>query len=574
MMRTCRCVFGMSLMMAAHLATAAVAGSSADRQALLNALRDADETHALQLIDDKASLNERDESGATALMWSVQRGNADLVARLLKAGADPDIRDAEGLGPLQLAIGLRATEIALRLIAEGADAQVTRDSGETALMTAARAGQLEVMKQLIARGADVNAHERQFHQTALMWSAGYPQQVRLLIEHGADIHARTKTWEVTDTIYAADALDLSASEASQVYVNRKGGQSAIFFAVQRDDVESVKTLLDVGVDINDTAADGSTALLLAVYKWNSGGKRYGQGCADNQSLVAFAPSVKIANLLLDRGARVTSADSAGYTPLHGAVLAGVSQVRMDKCRTSVNKTEYAKYPDEFVADPQEILTLVQRMLTLKADPNAVTRHPTPGAAGQVRINPAPVGSAPLHIAAETGNADLIRLLLEHGGNPNLLRSDGHSPLSVATRADDLLSVKLLLAHGGDARRIYNPTDTVIDEVSVGGIESTSVRGEQSLLHIAAAAGSSTVVSLLHENGAPLDLRNNKGETALALAESQDRWRYVRRKAIAEGLRIAGVPDGPDPASIVPDTKTSVAIKRLTRAQVAGVSRQQ
>src|SRR5262249_5110233 len=150
---------------------------------LLKALHEADESLAMRLIDKSTNVNVRDENGITPLMWAALRGNPDLVSGLLKAGADPNLQAEGGMGPLQIAISNQARALALLLLEHGAKANAVRDSGETALMTAARMGQLEVMKALIARRADVNAREKRFYQTALMWSAGHPDQVKLLIEH-------------------------------------------------------------------------------------------------------------------------------------------------------------------------------------------------------------------------------------------------------------------------------------------------------------------------------------------------------------------------------------------------------
>jgi ankyrin repeat protein len=514
-----------------------------------------------------ANVNTRDETGATPLMAAAQRADADLTARLLKAGANPNLRDSEGLGPLQIAIDTRATDVALLLLAHGADAKAARSSGETVLMTAARAGQFEVMKQLIARGANVNAREKEFHQTALMWSAGYPQQVQLLIQHGANVHARTRVWTITNTIYTPIPTAGSPWMHDGEYISRKGGQSALFFAVQADDLESVRALLDAGADVNDRAADGSTPLLLAVYKWNSAGASW-TGCDLNPFRVAFVPNAKLADLLLDRGARVSVHDVAGYTPLHGAVLALMPQARMNPCLAIARHAVDAPEASSAAASVQEGMELVRRMLTLGADPNASTRYPTAGPIGRVRINPAPVGSTPMHLAADMTRADLMELMLARGGDPNRIRSDGHSPLSVATKADDLPMVELLSAHGGDVARTYNPTERVADRFTTG-VPIEHPRSKQTLLHIAAVSGAANVVPFLAAQGVALNSTNADGETPLTLADSQERYRYERDQHQAAFDRLQGIAGTPDPDRIVRETLTSDVIKRLQESLKGG-----
>lgn len=539
---------------------------------LLEALHDADEQRALELVHPDSELDVRDDAGATALMWAAQRSNIPLTRRLLEAGADPNVVDEQGLGPLQIAIDVGAHELAAVLIAHGADVRAKRDSGETVLMSAARTGQIELMRQLIARGADVNAREKRFHQTALMWSAGHPEQVRLLIDSGADIRARTRSWNVTQTIYTPSAEYPGGPWGWEgEYRVRAGGLSALFFAVQSDDVQSVRMLLDAGAGVNDRAADGSTALLLALFKWVQGKYLYLKCSLNNTVGVNFVPNLQIANLLLDRGAQVAVADAAGYTPLHAATVGFLRWMQLNKCQDWVPKSFMANDP---AVDAAQGLLLVRRLLELKADPNAVTRYPTPGSLGAVRINPAPVGSTAVHIAAASGNADLMRLLLQHGGDITVLRSDGMSPVAVAAQVNQLAVLQLLAEHGADLKRTYDvstpiaPANTMNKDDKASAPEPFRSRGKQTLLHLAAVAGAFDLVAFLVEHGVPPDARNDHNETALQLAQAQESARYDSARGVAMLERMLNTPDAFDPDSFKLDRRTSEAIAQLMPAPSA------
>lgn len=178
-----------------------------------------------------ANVNAAEDDGTTPLMRAIHGRFPDIAKRLIEAGADVSARNRYGVTALYLAArGGDATTTRLLLDA-GLDPNTTIPGGETALMTAARSGHTDVVGVLLtgnsslesladlagsntnenagyagaeATGyggttrraahrvrADVNARERHYGDTALMWAAaaGHVDVVRLLIEAGADVRA-------------------------------------------------------------------------------------------------------------------------------------------------------------------------------------------------------------------------------------------------------------------------------------------------------------------------------------------------------------------------------------------------
>ena len=269
-------------------------------------------------------------------------------------------------------------------------------------MTAARLGQVEVMRMLLDRGAEVNAREKKFGQTALMWAAGHPEAVRLLVQHRADVRATTKSWDITSTIYTPTTSTIGKTgipwNNDGTYNSKQGGQNALLFAVQKHDLESARILLDAGVDVNAAAADGTTPLLAALYKWDPLGKEFvaGKGApAPAGSSARFGADVAMARFLLDRGAKVNVSDGAGYTPLHGAALAVAAITTLGRDRSAYGNgratrtaTERADaLPPEAEAASLEALAMVQRLLDAGSDPNRQTLYPTSGPVGRCAHQP-------------------------------------------------------------------------------------------------------------------------------------------------------------------------------------------
>jgi uncharacterized protein len=61
----------------------------------------------------------------------------------------------------------------------------------------------------------------------------------------------------------------------------------------------------------------------------------------------------------------------------------------------------------------------------------------------------PFGVRPVHAASAAHDAETMRLLLEAGADPNLRQRGGFVPLHEAAHTDDMEMARLLLAHGAD-----------------------------------------------------------------------------------------------------------------------------
>ena len=533
---------------------------SGSGQPLFEAVRGDDPGAVAALLDRKADVNAREPDGATPLAWAALRCNAGIAALLLNAGANPNLVNEQGIGPLYLAVTNGAASVLKLLLDRGANPNVAREDGETPLMAAARLGAAGAMKMLLAHGANPNAREKKFGQTALMWAAGHPEAVRLLVEHGADLRAASKTWDITATIYTPTTVTIGKTgipwNNDGTYSSKQGGQDALLFAVEQHDIESARILLDAGVDVNRAAADGTTPLLAALYKWDPLGKEFvaGKGApAPAGSSGHFGADLAMARFLLDRGAKVNVADGAGYTPLHGAALAvaAITTLGRDRSAYGGGRAIRSQAAPAVKASPQleEALAMVKRLLDAGADPNRQTLYPTSGPVGDVRINPAPPGSSAFHIAANSDCLQLVRMLADKGADPNLLRKDGHSPFSVAVKSTNVAIVKEMVARGANLSARYSPTDHFPDPVK----PISRPRGNQTILHIAAGAGAVEVIEYLYSLGAALNAKNAEGETPLDLADEQERYREAIAREAAEDK----------PGRVVKrDTATTDTIKRL------------
>lgn len=420
------------------------------------------------LVLQHANLNTPQPDGTTALEWAAHWNDVEMVNLLLQAGADPKLANRYGATPLSEAAALGNAAILEALLKAGADARSrTTADGETVLMTAARSGSVEAVRALVEHGAEVNATENYRGQTALMWAAAerHPAVVKLLLEHGAD-------WKMRSLARNTAIPKLSA--ASSVTPMARGGLTALDFTAREGDLETGRVMLDAGVDVNETDADGTSPLVVAILN-----KHY-----------------SFARFLLDHGADPNLADVRGRAALYAAL--------------DMRNQDYSALPSRKEDDPLPSIELIRALLDRGANPNTQLTKNLPGRSGMdsgdVTLDQ---GATPLMRAARAGDHAAMRLLLEHGADPKVTTKDGNTALLFAggvgyrdkntrgSEGDALEGLKLLAGLGLD-------------------LNQENTRGETAL-HGAAGRGADTIVSYLAAQGARLDAKTKLGLTPLDYA---------------------------------------------------------
>ena len=134
--------------------------------------------------------------GTTALHWATYRDDAEMVSRLLAAGADVNRTNRYDETPLSLACVNGNSGIVEDLLELGAYPNL-HAAGEPPLLTCARSGSIETVKLLLRHGANPNVTDAWKGQTALMWAAAedHVTVVETLVAHGADVNLASTAGE-------------------------------------------------------------------------------------------------------------------------------------------------------------------------------------------------------------------------------------------------------------------------------------------------------------------------------------------------------------------------------------------
>ena len=461
-------------------------------------------THYLEQGGD---VNVSEADGTTLLMWAIEARNSVAAKILIDAGADVSRMNRYGITALYLA-ARQGDVIATRaLLAHGADASGALPEGETVLMTASKNGNPEVLLLLLRGGADVdgtmpigespflygadpNARESWHQQTALMWAAatGNVDAMKVLIGSGANVD------DYTATILAPIVKD-EVRQGGFVYADIPPGRlTALHFAAREGRIESVRTLIEVGADLDIGDDFGTNALVLATLN----------GYLD------------IAGLLLEAGADPNVADKYGRTVLFMA--------------TDLNTLDHNPRPPPRIESELRPVGLVKLALAHDAEVDIPLKDALPKWCAQGCMhNPVLVeGATALLRAAMSGDVEIVRILLEAGADPMVVTSEQERTeldIDYETYPDGQTTPLLAAAGVGWRDLISRGRDNDAIEViqiflDLGADINQANQAGHTALHGATYRGSTAIIRFLVDNGADLFAENIRGWTALDIAMGQ------------------------------------------------------
>jgi uncharacterized protein len=274
--------------------------SAAARSEVADAAMQGDPPAVGALIAKKADVNAPQVDGTTALHWAVRANDLEMTELLLGAGAKPSAANQSGATPMLLAAMNGNAAILERLIRAGADPNApVSDTGDTALMIAARTGKADAVKVLLGHGANVNAKETWGGTTALMWSVAelHAEVTKLLVDRGADVNAKSSFVPSASGrgFEGTPAVVPKPNQTTEEFAS--GWMTPLMFAARENDLASARVLVQAGADVNAIGGDGKDPLGLAL----------------------FNGSYDVASLLIESHANVNHADAQRFTPLFWAV---------------------------------------------------------------------------------------------------------------------------------------------------------------------------------------------------------------------------------------------------------------
>jgi ankyrin repeat protein len=393
--------------------TAKVAGTEIASGTILTQAESEELTRVRNLAQNSPDLlNAPSRDGYTVLQLAARDGYTAVAEFALSQNADPNVR-VRNITPLEFAAQRGHLRVVQMLLDKGA-----RPDDGNALLHASANGFKSIVELLTSRGADVNraTGENETPLHAASWN-GHAGVAEVLLKNGArpDVllnpnpQPQNTQWGNLARQGATPlhfAVDRGNQKIAELLLDAKGsasvtnyvGTTPLHLAAEGAKTNLMALLLERGANPNAMTLDNDwTPLMAAIGALSTNAVRlllengadpnlaggYYQEKPNSPLHLAssFAPAPGIVKLLHAAKANIEATNGAGFTPLQAAV----------------------RYQKDDVA-------LV--LLDAGANPNRAF----------------PDGATMLHLATD-GRVALVRSLLEHSANPNVVDRSGDTPLS-------------------------------------------------------------------------------------------------------------------------------------------------
>jgi ankyrin repeat protein len=547
--------FRLALPLLAVFALTIVVGAAPSSSPIADAAMKGNREAVRTLIQQGADVNAAQGDGMSALHWAADKGDAELTALLVYAGANPGAVTRIGqYTPLHLASRAGSAAAVQALLKAGAKVDAkTSVSGATPLHLAAAAGDPAVVTALLDAKADINAKEAEWEQTPLIFAASLNrvEAIKVLLARGADANATSKSVDLQKHIPLDRASNQRFAKVLEGTAGKNGKPSPNQLQAA---VQASRELYASGkLPEPEKPAAGAPAAGGAGGQGQGGQQQFFEetpGLSSKGGLTALLHAARQGHLaaaraLIDGGANVNAVSGGdGTSPLLMATITGQFDMAMLLLERGADPNLAARVngatplwsavntqwqPRTRFPQPQEMelqkatyLDVMAKLLEKGADSNArIKQHPwymVYSGCGNRNCGLADTsGSTAFWRAAYSTDVDAMRLLVKHGADAQI---PSMAPRQAVRRGPE---------GGGPGSDGSNRTMTAIEvpklaPIPYGGPGASALHAAAGVEYGEGFAGNAhrhapdswltAVKFLVEEQGLDVNARDNDGYTPL------------------------------------------------------------
>jgi len=409
------------------------------------------------LLEQGADCNTKNDCGVSLLLLAIHNNKWEMLEQLIEHHVDINEKDINGISPLHKAINQNRTEIVELLIDYANENQIPidinkkDDYGYYPLIKAINQNNFDIVFSII--------------------NYGYENKINMNVK---DINGNTPL----TLSYELKRLDIFNYLVKFLDVNQTDseGKSVLFYAIDKNDIENVKKLINIGANIN--LKDNSNNSII-----------------DNAINVG---NVEILNLLLQKNnIALNIVNSNNETPI-------ISLLNSNKFK----ENEKELYINKFIEKSSNI--------------NSVDND----------------GNSPLVYAVQKHYISIVELLFNNGININTENKEGKTALNYAFNTGNNKIINFLKDKGYDVYNaknniitfdfmkqiVFEDNDMLLEQIIKSNkfdINTQDYSTKNTLLHIAVENKSYNSIKCLLINGANKEIMNNNYWTPLQLNQHRN-----------------------------------------------------
>ena len=478
----------------------------------------------------------------TALKSAAAGGHTDTVEALLAAGADIDKEGFWGDTALTLAVVNDHEDTVNALVSKGASLQAGPFIRKSPLRAAVRCGHMNMVSLFIENGATMG-------ENPSILEAAFSSQNAKLVEMVLDKMSRDQQQLVIKTSlkdYLSPQYNISSAicnlllrRGADINLCNSMGESLLHIAAHEGFPDIAELLLDNGMDPNIKASNGFTPLHWAIFRGNliivelllergaSIDAQSGAGETVLHTCVQHNPHNDILTYLIECGVLLNQSDFQGRTSLHLAAQRGLSEAVISMVEKGADI--HAKDHQGWIPLQHAAANGHAHIFNVLTDDYAEIQQPNYKSLLESARLCAAIASKDSHVVES--------LLCNHELDVNVSDFNGSTSLHLAANTGQINVVTALLDRGASVHaRTVDMADFTQYEDERRVAESTFHLQWITPLHLAVEKGYGEITEILLNYGASVNAAGPGVENILDLA-LRNRHAHIARMILEDGATV-------------------------------------